>query len=779
MTFHETVSSSKNVSTNSTELATTSQNVRREARHQRITNFQSLPADEANLIWPNTTPHSQRFDQSFLDSVSTSLDVYGHQHIASTTSSKEFDLFSTDSALSTPTLLSFAEPASDIADAIPVQGWTSDSESCIKRTSRRISNGIIDRVAKFESLGMECGSNVNGNLSRPVTTPKQNGQSTVSAGKEYSQAVPVSNNVKVYVPPTSLKAPQERQGQQSQEQHSQQLPHSQGQYESRSNRFDDGYDESMEETIKQGRKNKLAQRAQDLFQNSGPPQAQSQPQPQAQYQAISTPVATGLDSAPMPTAATTNFPNLGDIVTADIVKMESDVKSLTVSTLVPERDSPEINEAGYLQSGFNKPESFPPVIHPNLIRMSSPADSQSAFCRGSPHRRTESLASITSAASIADINIEETRMDTGVTMDDIAVYIEGPDPADNKWLCLYEDCRKRFGRKENIKSHVQTHLNDRQYQCPKCKKCFVRQHDLKRHAKIHTGIKPYPCECGNSFARHDALTRHKQRGMCIGAFDGIVRRTAKRGRPRKKRPDISSRLDKSARTRKRNQSTLSTSSHSECSDNSVPNSPHYLRDLEMLNEIPVMMAVDVTGSKLSVSSTSSSTPTINPAMKLGIQRAAMATMATPHAVASPSTMSITSLHSIVPERLAEAQLADPAALQSHPSSPTNSIASRYDTPPELSASSSPLYTNSARLFEVDANTTCTTSGEDISLETVATSTALEEHVLLEAWADGGDGLSLVNVDQDSGILMLSKFDEEYENAVNVFTESGDLLFESP
>ncbi|CRK47815.1 hypothetical protein BN1723_020404, partial [Verticillium longisporum] len=108
---------------------------------------------------------------------------------------------------------------------------------------------------------------------------------------------------------------------------------------------------------------------------------------------------------------------------------------------------------------------------------------------------------------------EETKTETGVTTDDIAIYIQGPDPADNKWMCLFEDCGKKFGRKENIKSHVQTHLNDRQYQCPSCHKCFVRQHDLKRHAKIHTGIKPYPCECGNSFARHDALTRHRQRGM--------------------------------------------------------------------------------------------------------------------------------------------------------------------------------------------------------------------------------------------------------------------------
>ncbi|KAF3931699.1 hypothetical protein ABW19_dt0203525 [Dactylella cylindrospora] len=134
---------------------------------------------------------------------------------------------------------------------------------------------------------------------------------------------------------------------------------------------------------------------------------------------------------------------------------------------------------------------------------------------------------------------EETRVPggfvkaSGISNDEISAYISGPEPSDNKWVCLYPDCQKRFGRKENIKSHVQTHLGDRQFRCEVCKKCFVRQHDLKRHAKIHTGIKPYPCKCGNSFARHDALTRHRQRGMCIGAFEGIVKKIVKRGRPKK------------------------------------------------------------------------------------------------------------------------------------------------------------------------------------------------------------------------------------------------------
>ena len=159
------------------------------------------------------------------------------------------------------------------------------------------------------------------------------------------------------------------------------------------------------------------------------------------------------------------------------------------------------------------------------------------------------------AASIDNLNLDDrvhaSIKETGVTIDEIAAYIHGPDPEDGKWMCLHPGCERRFGRKENIKSHVQTHLGDRQYKCDHCNKCFVRGHDLKRHAKIHTGDKPYECLCGNVFARHDALTRHRQRGMCIGGYKGIVRKTTKRGRPKKHRPELEDRQDKSAKTRQK------------------------------------------------------------------------------------------------------------------------------------------------------------------------------------------------------------------------------------
>lgn len=212
-------------------------------------------------------------------------------------------------------------------------------------------------------------------------------------------------------------------------------------------------------------------------------------------------------------------------------------------------------------SSFNSPE-------PAAISNSEEKNPKIPICPATPSRlsqrkqsSTPTPASLAKAklsprvASIDSLNLDSrvhaSIKQTGVSIDEIASFIHGPDPEDGKWVCLHPGCERRFGRKENIKSHVQTHLGDRQFKCDHCEKCFVRGHDLKRHAKIHTGDKPYECLCGNVFARHDALTRHRQRGMCVGGYKGIVRKTTKRGRPKKHRPEMDDRRDKASRTRQR------------------------------------------------------------------------------------------------------------------------------------------------------------------------------------------------------------------------------------
>jgi regulatory protein SWI5 len=161
-----------------------------------------------------------------------------------------------------------------------------------------------------------------------------------------------------------------------------------------------------------------------------------------------------------------------------------------------------------------------------------------------------SADSFQQSALFNDLEVDASLEYTGIAPEEVQRYISEQDAVTSKWTCLYQDCGKMFGRRENIRSHVQTHLGDRQFKCNGCGKCFVRQHDLKRHAKIHSGNKPYKCPCGAGFARQDALTRHRQRGMCVGGFPDAVRRQAKRGRPKKNRPDLEERVEKSSRTRR-------------------------------------------------------------------------------------------------------------------------------------------------------------------------------------------------------------------------------------
>jgi regulatory protein SWI5 len=362
-----------------------------------------------------------------------------------------------------------------------------------------------------------------------------------------------------------------------------------------------------------------------------------------------------------------------------------------------------------------------------------------------------------SAASIADLDLNMAKTDTGVSQGIIDSYVAGPD-AENKYTCTFEDCHKKFGRKENIKSHIQTHLNDRQFECPICNNRFVRQHDLKRHAKIHTGCKPYECACGCTFARHDALTRHRQRGMCVGAFEGIVRKVVKRGRPRKVRPGMDERVEKSARTRVKNRikaETSSASSQSGYSDSSAANSPGNdfddamdmeLMDVDvydqLLRSMPATVGLDSAG--LTATAASMAPEEI------------LAVLSPEHAV-SPSALSQHSPASHV--SLAEIQ-ENMARHGSHPASPAKSVASHYthqpSTPPELSLSSSPPGArfgdhehNSSGFVDPDSSLIMITSATNgLALTSTApaglANTSLDDEMLMKAFTNE-DAQGLVQI----------------------------------
>lgn len=519
--------------------------------------------------------------------------------------------------------------------------------------------------------------------------------------------------------------------------------------EQQPSRFHDDYDESMEETIKPMR-NRSNQRAPNMFQEMRQQADRSPAQP-------SPPRSNRMPNAKRFVEAQMRTPELVDMsaLRSQFAKLEGRYDGLGFEgdalhqTADLHRPSP--TDAQHMEQFVGGFDDMP--------RFSSPSagDAGSAWPsrRASPHRRNESVdsvASVASAASIASINIEETKTETGVTIEEISQHICSPETTDGKWTCLFDGCGKKFGRKENIKSHVQTHLNDRQYQCPTCKKCFVRQHDLKRHAKIHTGVKPYPCECGNSFARHDALTRHRQRGMCIGAFDGIVHKVVKRGRPRKNRPDMEERTAKSARQRRKNMSISSTSSMSGYSDSSAVNSPD--NNYNMLDDM-----VDLSIDK-AASFSSAPMPSMMP----------IPPAAPPEAAPSPAP----SVHSYVsPDDMMEKTLSNPAT-------PAKSVASRYTTPPELSQSSSPP---AAPLYDGDFGGPggC----DDVAAAMISASGMVDpasmgapmpvgigesdEDLLLQFTNDDG----LAQLDRDSHMLMMTKFDEEFDS-VGIF--SGDDMF---
>ncbi|GAM86570.1 hypothetical protein ANO11243_045840 [Dothideomycetidae sp. 11243] len=242
----------------------------------------------------------------------------------------------------------------------------------------------------------------------------------------------------------------------------------------------------------------------------------------------------------------------------------------------------DMNQQGFFEDSPMMPTPEMMSAQQQMM-MAAAAASQGYYYPDSPLRVPMSPQEAMLAGLAADASIE----DTGISAEEVASFISPQDAVDGKWTCMFPECNKKFGRKENIRSHVQTHLGDRQFRCNHCGKCFVRQHDLKRHAKIHSGDKPHKCPCGNGFARQDALTRHRQRGVCSGTLPGFERREVKRGRPRKNRPEAADRLEKSSRARKmdarRDSEDLDaySSSSSPSDSGSDPYTPPHMGDLDL------------------------------------------------------------------------------------------------------------------------------------------------------------------------------------------------------
>ena len=464
------------------------------------------------------------------------------------------------------------------------------------------------------------------------------------------------------------------------------------------------------------------------------------------------PASNEFDSAPIPTSDFMNMSNINlDFMKSD-PGYESSQMSPTTSNLSPEmsqHSSPEVSHAQL----FGNPFESKPNLEANENHTPSPKspthqDQGQSSRAASPHHQS---------MAIGGIDLAETITETGITIEDIACYIEGPDPTDQKWTCLFPECKKRFGRKENIKSHVQTHLGDRQYQCPHCKKCFVRQHDLKRHAKIHSGVKPYPCLCGNSFARHDALTRHRQRGMCIGAFEGIVKKVVKRGRPRKNRPDAEERHDKASRTRSKNKGTSSASSTSGYSESSYGLSPP--AGFDALDDKPFgEFTNDFSQNTGYMDNTNFQYPSAqSPTPNNYVSPRAIQNVPSPSAFSTHSQHSHYSFHS----HCGSIDETGSQHLPPLPASPTKSVASYYNTPPELClSSSSPA--PSHQVYDILESS----EAQDLEFSKLAALQNIDipEHndeMFLDTFSNAGD-MSTTRLEQDPSLLLMGgKFDDAF------------------
>ena len=155
---------------------TTQQHILRETQQQRLARpgqqFTTFDNDENYLNSPIVTPHRQCFDASCTNQygqrpasqydyngpVNTIINVDPNNFPGG----NDFALFQSDGNMTPSAFLDFS--------AAMENEYIVQSENSSKRSSRRISGGIVDRVAQFESLALKSPS-------RPITPPNQNVQS--------------------------------------------------------------------------------------------------------------------------------------------------------------------------------------------------------------------------------------------------------------------------------------------------------------------------------------------------------------------------------------------------------------------------------------------------------------------------------------------------------------------------------------------------------------------------------------------------------------------------
>ncbi|XP_030563909.1 zinc finger protein with KRAB and SCAN domains 1 [Drosophila novamexicana] len=72
-------------------------------------------------------------------------------------------------------------------------------------------------------------------------------------------------------------------------------------------------------------------------------------------------------------------------------------------------------------------------------------------------------------------------------------------------------CGNSFPNQTQLKSHLRTHRNEKNYECELCSKRFNAACNLTTHMRTHTGEKPYECaHCGRRFADRSTHRKHER-----------------------------------------------------------------------------------------------------------------------------------------------------------------------------------------------------------------------------------------------------------------------------